>query len=69
MINAKEQHLKLIKKQFSNIVDNKYRRGAREHKEVLWKKDDLLDEAILEAIDLIVYLLTLKQKQTKTFKN
>jgi len=53
----------------------KYRKGAEEHGGNLWdlSEDELLDEAINEAIDQVIYLLTIKLKKyenrtTTTFK-
>jgi hypothetical protein len=40
----------------------KYEKGQREHGGNLWQKDGLLDEAINEAIDQVVCLITLKQQ-------
>lgn len=60
-----EENLQFIMTNFELLVDSKYRAGDKEHGggdllslNVL----DLLDNAIEEAIDQIVFLLTLKRK-------
>jgi hypothetical protein len=57
-----EAHLEFLKRRFADIVDPKYRKGAKEHGGNLWQmgNEKLLDCAIDEAIDQLVYLLTLK---------
>jgi hypothetical protein len=64
MSPAQEAHLAFIKTHFSNLVDKKYRKGAKEHGGDLWGKDQLvlLDAAIDEAIDQVTYLLTLRDR-------
>ncbi len=59
-----ERHLLSIKETFMRLVDAKYRKGQKEHGSDLWKltAEKLLDEAIAESIDQVVYLLTLKEK-------
>ena len=59
-----ELHLQRIKDQFLQFVDIKYSRGQAEHGGQLWLNPSLLDNAIDEAIDQVVYLLTLKEQQT-----
>lgn len=63
MSPEQEQHLKRIKTNFSNKIDAKYRVGQKEHGGDLIHKDvlGLIDEAIGEAIDQIVYLETLRE--------
>lgn len=53
-----EKHRELIIDEISKLVRNKYNRGVAEHGGGLWKLDNLRDEAIEEAIDLLVYLIT-----------
>lgn len=57
-------HLDGIKDIFNSLVDDKYRKGVAEHGGNLWDNpsESLLDMAIDEAIDQVVYLLTLKAK-------
>lgn len=67
MNQKQEGHLYQIKKEFEKLVDAKYRKGQKEHGGNLWEilPEELLDFAIDEAIDQIVYLLTLKNKLRK----
>ena len=62
MTPAQEQHLKSIKDQFNKLVDKKYRAGQQEHGGNLWLKKGIIDFSIDEVIDLVVYLLTLKDQ-------
>ena len=57
-----EAHLQQIKDEFFKLVDTKYRKGQAEHGGNLWAKPGLLDMAIDEAIDQVVYLLTLREQ-------
>ena len=59
-----EAHLGRVKSEFVALVDSKYRAGAMEHGGELLALPDLeiLDLAIEEAIDQVVYLLSLKEK-------
>lgn len=61
-----EAHLASIIKRFSEACDKKYRAGQAEHGGDLWdmSADDLIDNALNEAIDQVVYLLTLKDRLT-----
>jgi hypothetical protein len=63
MTPDQEAHLKRIKENFDTLVDLKYRKGQREHGGDLSSKSalDLLDEAINEAVDQIVYLETVRE--------
>jgi hypothetical protein len=67
MTEKQEKHLQEIKDNFSNLCDTKYRKGQAEHGGNLFDMSpmQLLDNAIDEAIDQVVYLLTIKQKLTK----
>ena len=66
MNSAQEEHLARVKAEFAVIVDAKYRAGAAEHDGELLALSDskILDLAIEEAIDQVVYLLSLKEKLT-----
>lgn len=64
MTPQQEAHLQQVKEMFSLAVDLKYRNGEKEHGGNLWEKGDLLDNAIDEAIDLFVYLITLKTQRS-----
>lgn len=63
MTEAQERHLHEIKTEFVRLVDSKYRKGQAEHGGDLFKLSDLklIECAIDEAIDQVVYLLTLRQ--------
>ena len=56
----REAHLATILTAFKLFARKKYKRGAREHKEDLWKKTviDLLIEMRGESIDMFVYTQT-----------
>ena len=64
MTPEQKAHLSYILSQALNRIDVKYHKGAKEHGGVLsdMSKEDLLDNAIDEAVDQLTYLLTLKQK-------
>lgn len=64
MTNDQEEHLEAIQDEFCDLVDYKYRAGQKEHGGSLYDMDELelLDNSIDETVDLITYLLTLKQK-------
>jgi len=63
MTDEQEAHLKRIKLNLSHKVDVKYRAGQKEHGGDLMHNNviDLIDAAIAEAIDQVVYLETLKE--------
>ena len=67
MTSKQEEHLLALKREFITLVDKKYREGQKEHGGNLEDKssEELLDCAINEAIDQVVYLLTLKNKIKK----
>jgi len=62
LTQEQERHLASVKEDFAKLVDGKYRQGQREHGGNLWLKHGLIDQAIEEAIDQVVYLLALKQQ-------
>ena len=64
MTEAQENHLDSLVEAFTEAVISKYQAGAVEHGGNLWEKpiELLLDEAINEAIDQFVYLMTIKQQ-------
>lgn len=64
MLPSQESHLRSILVEAEQRIDAKYREGAKEHKSVLSdaREEHLLEMAIEEAIDQVVYLITLKQK-------
>ncbi len=70
MTSSQEAHLAQIKADFVALVDSKYRAGAAEHDGELLAVPSLalLDFALEEAIDQVVYLLSLKEKLTRRLK-
>lgn len=65
MEDEHEAHLQSIKDKFCSLVDQKYRKGQREHGGRLWLRSDLKKEALMEVIDLAVYMLTLMEKENE----
>jgi len=63
MTNEQESHLKRIKSNFISKVDTKYRAGQKEHGGDLMHNNALalIDMAISEAVDQVVYLETLRE--------
>ena len=59
-----EAHLQRILTQFNADARAKYEAGQVEHGGDLWRKPGMLDHAIEEAIDLVVYLYTMREQQT-----
>jgi len=56
-------HLDRLIAAFGAECREKYERGQPEHGGNLWDRTDLLDQAIAEAIDLVVYLFTLREQR------
>jgi len=57
-----QEHSKEIAKDAARRIIMKYRAGQKEHGGELWTKPGIIDMAIEEAIDQVIYLLTLKQQ-------
>jgi len=57
-----EQHAEILGNEAKRAIIVKYLAGQKEHGGQLWRKKGLIDMAIEEAIDQVVYLLTLKQQ-------
>ena len=55
-------HLEDIIEEFTELATEKYEKGQRQHGGRLWKKEGLIDMAIEEAIDQVIYLLTIKHQ-------
>jgi hypothetical protein len=64
MTKNQEAHLQRVKDSFCQAADIKYRKGAAEHGGDLLDAPaaTILDFAIEEAIDQVIYLLSLKEK-------
>lgn len=58
----KKEHMNRIVELFTEQMTVKYKKGVKEHGGNLWEKGDIIDFAIDEAIDQVVYLLTLKDQ-------
>lgn len=67
MTPKQETHLQSLKDEFLKLVDVKYRKGQEEHGDDLIDNSELaiLNFAIDEAVDQVVYLLTLRKKIIK----
>lgn len=57
-----QEHIDSITANFKELATSKYFKGAKEHGGNLWEKSGLIDEAISEAIDQVIYLITLKSQ-------
>lgn len=66
MSDGQEEHLARIKTKFVELVDSKYRAGAAEHGSDLLDMTMLkmIDSSIEEAVDLVTYLFSLREKFT-----
>jgi hypothetical protein len=62
MTVEQNSHLEGLVDDFTSLVTKKYTAGQKEHGGNLWDKKGLIDMAIDEAIDQVVYLLTLKKQ-------
>ena len=64
MTRDQELHLLKIISETRVLINNKYRAGQQAHGGNLFdlSPEELIDEAINEAIDQLVYLITAKQK-------
>jgi hypothetical protein len=65
MSKVQTDHLNRILEQSRELITQKYAKGAEEHSSTLsedYTADQLLEEAINEAIDQVTYLLTLREK-------
>ena len=71
MTDEQEKHLLYIKQSLNTMVDSKYRKGQEEHGGNLFDMniEKLLDNAIFEAIDQVVYLLTMRRQMEEFAKH
>lgn len=67
LTKAQRDHINHLSLEFTARMSEKYRKGAKEHGGDIFDLNEfvLLDEAIAEAIDQFVYLMTLRSKLTK----
>lgn len=61
---AQAEHIIRLANEFGGIMTRKYVKGVKQHGGNLWERSPeyLLNEAIAEATDQVVYLLTLREK-------
>lgn len=57
-----EQHAERVASEAHSLIVEKYVRGQREHGGELWRKQGIIDMAIDEAVDQVIYLLTLRDQ-------
>lgn len=62
MSSDQEAHLFRITSKAVALINTKYRKGQAEHGGDLFAKSGIIDMAIDEAVDMVVYLLTLKEQ-------
>lgn len=68
MNQSQQDHLDYILRESGLLITNKYVKGALEYNSNLaedYTAEELLNEAINEAIDQVTYLLTLREKLKK----
>ena len=58
---ADHEHITHIQKEFDELVSSKYLQGIKEHGGHLWEKP-VEREALLEAVDQVSYLITLRDQ-------
>jgi len=63
MTEDREKHFRLVQRILAARLEKKYRHGAKQHRGKLWEKNDLLDEAIDEVIDLVVCLMSGRERR------
>lgn len=60
-----EAHLQRILRQFTADARAKYENGQREHGGNLWEKPGMLEHALEEAIDQVIYLYTALEQRDR----
>ena len=55
-------HALTIASRAHEMIFDKYMRGQAEHGGLLWRKTGIIDMAIEEAVDQVIYLLTLRDQ-------
>ena len=66
MNGPRQAHLVRLLEESEKRIREKYFAGQREHGGNLWQKEGILEMAIDEAVDMLVYLLTLKEQMDTT---
>jgi hypothetical protein len=63
MKTSQTRHLNRIKREFNDLITEKYIKGQKEHGGNLWEHPPewYVDQAIDEVLDLTAYLFTLKE--------
>lgn len=56
------EHANQVAKEAARLILVKYKAGQKEHGGMLWTKPGIIDMAIDEAVDQVIYLLTLKHQ-------
>lgn len=64
-------HMAFIAGEAYARITDKYEKGQAEHGGNLWDQssDQLLENAIMEAVDQVIYLLTIREKRMKDLSN
>lgn len=57
-----DDHAHIVAGEAYGLILKKYRLGQKEHGGQLWRKRHLIDHAIDEAVDQVIYLLTLRDQ-------
>lgn len=60
---ARRAHLARILDRFNRDATAKYEAGQEQHGGNLWEKPGMLEHAIEEAIDLVIYLYTMLEQR------
>lgn len=62
MTSAQRAHLARILNDFQQDAAAKYEAGQEQHGGNLWEKPGMVEQALAEAIDLVIYLYTLREQ-------
>lgn len=62
MLETPSSHAFALADRAHEMILAKYERGQREHGGRLWRKAGIIDMAIEEAVDQVIYLLTLRDQ-------
>lgn len=64
-----EAHLERVKRRVCERIDQKYRRGQKEHGGDLWRKNGIIEMLLDEVADSVVYGETLKEQNENSIAN